>query len=166
MSNWIYSLKNESQFFFQIKKDFICLINFIFWFNLRQKNPRKKKATNLFWNKINFRWKFDLKFQTINFIDELNKKANRAFYNKISYVRNAMIILIINKIFSNSSKFRKIDSKNVIAINFLYYLMSNSKKKIIKQQTWFWTQSKIILLNEIFVIFRSDWIDFVMIFFT
>ena len=67
--------------------------------------------------------------QSIDFTDESNRKTNRAFYNKISYVRNAMTILIINKIFSDSSEFQKINSKNVIAISFLYYLMSDSKKR-------------------------------------
>ena len=79
-----------------------------FYFSIQsetEESSRKKKTTNQFRNEINFRRKSDSKFQTINFIDESNKKANRAFYNKISYVRNAMIILIINKIFSDSSEF-------------------------------------------------------------
>ena len=38
-----------------------------------------------------------------------------------------MIILIINKNFSNSLEFRKINLKNVTTISFLHYLMSNSK---------------------------------------
>ena len=167
MFKWNHLLENESQFFFRIKKIFNCQINSISQFNRSQKNhQKKKKTTNQFWNEINIDQKFDSKFQAIDFTDKSNQKANRAFYNKTSYVQNAMIILIINKVFSNNLKFRKINSKNVIAVSFLYYLMSNSKKKkIIKQQTWFWIQLKTVLLNEIFIIFRFDWIDFVMIFF-
>ena len=108
MSNWNHLLESEPQFFFQIKKNFSCSINFIFRFNLKQKNHReKKKTTNQFRKKINFRRKSDSKSQAIDFIDESNKKTNRAFYNKISYVRNAMIILIINKVFFEQFKISK-----------------------------------------------------------
>ena len=39
--------------------------------------------------------------QLINFTDKSNKKTNQISYSKTVYFRNAMIILIINKIFSN-----------------------------------------------------------------
>ena len=135
MLEWNHLFENELQFFLQIKKNFSCSINFLFFNSIENRKifeKKTKKATIQSWNEINFCRNSDSKFQTINFIDESNKKANRAFYNKISYIRNAMIILIINKIFSNSSEFRKINSKNVIAISSLYYLMSNLKKKINK----------------------------------
>lgn len=67
--------------------------------------------------------------QPIDLTDESNREANRASYNKTSYVRDAMTILIINKVFPDSPEFRKIDSKNVTATSSLYYLMSDSKKR-------------------------------------
>ena len=67
--------------------------------------------------------------QFIDFTDESNRKTNRVSYSKIVYFRDAMVILIINKVFSNQSEFRKLSSKNVAAVCFLYFLMSNSKKK-------------------------------------
>ena len=59
-----------------------------------------------------------------------NKKINRVSYNKTSYNRDAMTILIINKYFHQFSMFDEISFNDIAAVISLYLLMSDSKKKI------------------------------------
>ena len=58
-----------------------------------------------------------------------NKKINRVFYNKISYGRDAMTMLIINRHLNDIFMFENLSFNDIATAIFLYMLMSDSKKR-------------------------------------
>ena len=128
-------VRKRASVFFSNKKKFQLFNKFYFSIQLKTEefSKKNKKKTSNRSTVIESEFEIDRdqksEIQFINFTDESNRKTNRISYSKIIYFRNAIIILIINKVFSNQSKFRELSSKNVAIINFLYFLMSNSKKK-------------------------------------
>ena len=86
-----FQLLNKSYFSIQLKTGEFSRKN--------KKKTSNRSTVTEFESEIDRDQKSEIQF--IDFTNESNKKANRVSYSKTVYFRNAMIILIINKIFSN-----------------------------------------------------------------